>query len=122
MEKNCVFVGIFWAVPSCSGNKWEFYEVKNQYPLSCANSLGFINYPYSHYDKWDDVRSANEPEDCYYYPRGRVLYDVNNKKHRIFADECLDEFNLDEIVRIFEISDFELWRDEHYVSAFSNSH
>ncbi|MCH5156235.1 MAG: MBL fold metallo-hydrolase [Clostridiales bacterium] len=115
-------VGIFWAVPDKYEGGWNFYEVVKSYELSAANSLGFIDYPYSHYEKWDDVRSANETPDCYHYPRGRVLYDTKQNKHRIFADECLDEYDLQEIVELFEIEDFELCRDEHYVSSFTKKH
>ena len=119
MKEKLVNVGIFWAVPNKWEGGWSFYEVKKTYQLSDANSLGFIDYPYSHYEKWDDVRSASETDDCYYYPRGRVLYNVNTGKHRIFADECLDECDLWELIEMFEIEDFELCRDEHYVSVFT---
>ena len=122
MKEKLVNVGIFWAVPNKWEGGWSFYEVKKTYQLSDANSLGFIDYPYSHYEKWDDVRSASETDDCYYYPRGRVLYNVNTGKHRIFADECLDECDLWELIEMFEIEDFELCRDEHYVSVFTQKH
>lgn len=112
-------VGIFWAVPNTWEGGWNFYEVVKSYELSAANSFGFIDYPYSHYDKWDDVRSASQTPDCYHYPRGRVLYDTKSSKHRIFADECLDKYDLQELIELFEIEDFELCRDEHYVSAFT---
>ena len=115
-------VGIFWAVPNTWDGGWNFYELVKSYELSAANSLGFIDYPYSHYEKWDDVRSEGETPDCYHYPRGRVLYDTNQNKHRIFADECLDEYDLQELVGPFEIEDFKLCRDEHYVSAFTRKH
>lgn len=121
MEKM-INVGIFWAVPNEYEGGWSFYEIKKTYPLSSANSLGFIDYPYSHYEKWDDVRSANETPDCYHYPRGRVLYDTKQGKHRIFADECLDEYDLYELLELYEIEDFELCRDEHYVSTFTKKH
>ena len=115
-QDRLVQVGIFWAIRA-NGN-WNFCEIKKSYPLSSANSLGFIDYPYSHYDKWDDVRSGSENSDCYFYPRGRVLYDTNSGKHRIFADGCLDELNLQQVVELFEIDDYELCRDEHYVCHF----
>ena len=115
-------VGIFWAVPNKYEGGWDFYEIKKTYPISVANALGFIDYPYSHYDKWDDVRSASETPDCYHYPRGRVLYDVKQGRHRIFADECLNEYDLYELVELFEIKEFELCRDEHYVSAYTKKH
>lgn len=119
MKEKTVQVGIFWAVPDEYDGGWNFYEVKKSYPVSAANALGFIDYPYSHYNKWDDVRSLSETDDCYYYPRGRVLYDVNQNKHRIFADECLGEYALQEIIELFEIENYELCRDEHYVSTFT---
>lgn len=122
MEDKLVQVGIFWAVPDDLEGGWYFYEIRKAYPLSAANTLGFIDYPYSHYDKWDDIRSTSETDDCYYYPRGRVLYDVNQSKHRIFADKCLDEFALQGIIELFEIENFELCRDEHYMSAFTEKH
>ena len=118
-ESKFVNVGIFWAVPDKYEGGWNFYEIIKSYELSAANSLGFIGYPYSHYEKWDDVRSASETLDCYYYPRGRVLYDTKQSKHRIFADECLDEYDLYELLELFDIEEFELCRDEHYVSAFT---
>lgn len=65
------------------------------------------------------MRSSGETTDCYHYPRGRVIYDANHDKHRIFADECLDEFDLQDIVELFDVEDYRLYRDEHYVSAFT---
>lgn len=118
MEEKWVYVGIFWAMPSIMGEYgWEFCEIRKKYPLSAANDLGFIDYPYSHYEKWDDAVGSSERKDCYYYPRGRVLYNVNTKKHRIFADECLSEFDLFELADLFEMEEYEVCRDEHYVST-----
>lgn len=114
-----VQAGIFWAVPEKEKGGWGFYVIKKAYPVSYANASGFIDYPFSHYEKWDDVKSGGETDDCYRYPRGRVIYDANNKRHRVFADECLNEYDLQEIIELFEITDFELCRDEHYASAFS---
>ena len=119
MEEKTVYVGIFWALPNESDGGWNFYEVKKSYPISAANALGFIDYPFSHYDKWDDVHSHGETDDCYFYPRGRVIYNVNIGNHRVFADRCLDEYAMQDIIELFEIENYELCRDEHYVSAFT---
>ena len=118
MEEKIVQVGVFWAVPNASG--WGFYEVKKAYPVSSADALGFIDYPFSHYDKWEDVRSNGDVDDCYYYPRGRVIYDTKQNAHRIFADEALSECDLEEVLEAFAIEAYALYRDEHYVSAFTN--
>ena len=123
MEKLFVHVGIFWAVPK-KGGGWEFRTCEKSYPFSSAeqfaNPVGFIDYPYSHYDEWDDARHVGDSKDCYFYPRGRILYDVNRGIHRVFADECLNLDDLEELRMIFDIDYIELCRDEHYVSAFTH--
>lgn len=123
MKEKLVYVGIFWAIPSknvnSNGIHWNFIEDKKLYPVSSADSNGFINYPYSHYVEWDGIGAISSLKDCYYYPRGRVLYNAKTNRHRIFADECLSESDLLKIVDLFEIEDYEIARDEHYVSAFT---
>lgn len=115
-------VGIFWAIPDKIFGQ-SVLEVHKGYYKSQANSLGFINYPYSHFEVWnDEVKGLGD--DCYYYPRGRVLYDCNSGKHRIYADECVSNEVIEEVVELFDIEDYELCRDEHYVCRFctSNKH
>lgn len=109
-------VGIFWAIPDKIFGQ-SVLEFKKSYYTSEADSNGFINYPYSHYEAWyDDVSGLGD--DCYKYPRGRVIYDAKRGKHRIFADECVWQSTIDEIAELFEIEDYELCRDEHYVCSF----
>ena len=109
-------VGIFWVIPDKIFGQ-SVVEFKKSYYTSEADSNGFINYPYSHYDAWnDDVNGLGD--DCYKYPRGRVIYDAKRGRHRIFADECVWQSTVDKIVELFEIEDYELCRDEHYVRAF----
>ena len=122
MEEKLINVGIFWAFPTKVDGVWDFCEAKKSYPKSSANALRFIEYPYTHYEKWDDVASSVEPHDCDYYPRGRVIYDTNLNRHLIFADECLDEFCLQDIAELFGAENFILCRDEHYVSEFTKKH
>ena len=122
--EDFIRVGIFWAIPDRENGGWEFRVCQKSYPSSAAkqlaSSVGFIDYPYSHYDAWDDARHESEPEDCYFYPRGRILYDVNHARHRIFADECLSLGDLDELIDFYDIGDVELCRDEHYVSVYTH--
>lgn len=109
-------VGIFWAIPDKIFGQ-SILEFKKSYYTSEADANGFINYPYSHYDVWDDEVSGLG-DDCYKYPRGRIIYDAKRGKHRIFADECVWQSTIDEIVELFEIEDYDLCRDEHYVCSF----
>ena len=122
MEERWVYVGIFWAIPSkcvdLYGTQWDFIEEKKLYPISSADSGGLIDYPYSHFTAWDDMGAIANGVDCYFYPRGRVLYNARADKHYIFVDERLSKFDLLEIVDSFEIEDYEIVRDEQYVSTF----
>lgn len=113
-------VGIFWAIPDRVLGQ-RVLEFKKSYYTSEADSNGFINYPYSHYEAWDDGVTGLG-DDCYKYPRGRVIYDAKRGKHRIFADECVLQSTIDEIVKLFDIEDYELCRDEHYVCSFCAFH
>ena len=109
-------VGIFWAIPDKIFGQ-ILLETHKSFFTSQADANGFINYPYSHYEFWDDgVKGLGD--DCYKYPRGRVIYDTKRGKHRIYADECVRQSTIDEIVKLFEIEDYELCRDEHYVCRF----
>ncbi|MDE7330447.1 MAG: hypothetical protein K2N30_05125 [Clostridia bacterium] len=106
-------VGIFWAIPDKVIGQ-SALEVHKSYCESEANSLGFINYPYSHYEVWDgEVKGLGD--DCYRYPRGRVIYDAKRGKHKIFADKCISQLLIDEIAELLEIKNYKLCRDGHYV-------
>ena len=106
-------VGIFWAVPDKVFGQ-TVLEVHKSFNINEADVNGFINYPYSHYEVWDDeVKGLGD--DCYRYPRGRVIFDVNKNKHLIYADNCINTETIEEIVEISDINDYELCRDEHYV-------
>ncbi len=119
MEDKLVYVGIFWAIPN-EIDEGSVLEFKKGYYTNEADGRGFINYPYSHFKVWDDeVKSLGD--DCCKYPRGRVLYDVNRDRHRIFADECVSQEAIDEIAELFDIENYELCRDEHYVCASCSS-
>lgn len=106
-------VGIFWAVPDGLGGQ-SALEFSKWFMPSEANSAGFINYPYSHFEMWDE-EVKGWGNDCYKYPRGRVIYDCNRNKHMIYADECVKNELIDELIQLYEIENYELLRDEHYV-------
>ncbi|MDE6028834.1 MAG: hypothetical protein K2F90_00755 [Clostridiales bacterium] len=115
MELKMVSVGIFWVIPDeVSGQR--ILEFKKDYGVSDADRNGFINYPYSHYETWCGVNGLGG--DCYKYPRGRVIYNAKLGKHRIFADECVWQSTIENIAKLFDIEDYELYRDEHYVCSF----
>ena len=84
---NIITTGIFWAIPDKITGQ-SVLEVHKSFYINEADGNGFINYPYSHYEVWDDeVRGLGD--DCYRYPRGRVIFNVNSNKHLIYADKCI---------------------------------
>lgn len=113
MEDKIIQVGIFWAVPDEKGGQSVLHRSK-RCELGEADSLGFINYRYSHFEIWDYLR-GKRTEDCYRYPRGRVLFDVKADKHVIYADRCISDEAIKKVVELFEIEGYELRGDEHYV-------
>ena len=115
MSEKIVQVGVFWAIPD-RDFKQRLLEFHKGYYTSEADSNGFINYLSSHYDVWnDEVRGLGD--DCYKYPRGRVLYNANSGKHRIFADKCILPSTIEEVAKLFDIENYELCYDEHYVCS-----
>lgn len=113
-ESELINVGIFWAIPDKVLGQ-SILEFHKSFYLNETDRNGFINYPYSHYEVWDnEVKGLGD--DCYKYPRGRVIFDANNNnKHLIYADKCVSLSAIDEIVELLEIIKYELREDEHYV-------
>lgn len=107
-------VGIFWAVPNGFGGQSALEFSKNCVKEQ-ANSLGFVNYPYSHFEIWDEVGAGLSEDNCYRFPRGRVIFDTNRNRHLIYADKCVLKNVIDELITLYGIDDYELLRDEHYV-------
>lgn len=116
MRNKIIKVGIFWVIPDKDFGQ-SVLEVCKSYCDNEADKNGFINYPYSHYEVWDEeVKGLGG--DCYKYPRGRVIYDAKNNKHLIYADKCVSPSAIDEVVELFEIENYRICRDEHYVCSF----
>lgn len=119
MENKLIQVGIFWAIPDKVFGQ-SLLEVHKSYYESQADGNGFINYPYSHYEVWDE-EGKGLGDDCYKYPRGRVIYDTKSAKHLVYADERVLQSVIDQVVESFGIEDYELRRDEHYACGHYGS-
>lgn len=120
MSDELIKCGIFWAVPNGPEGGQSAVEFSKSFTVSEANCAGFINYPYSHFEKWEDAGEPLAKLDCYHFPRGRVIFDINRNKHMIYADECVSDEVIDEIVELYKIENYELLCDEHYVCPNCN--
>ena len=115
MYEKIVNAGIFWTIHDKVIGQ-SLLEFHKSYYTSEADINGFVNYPYSHFEVWEDeVKGLGD--DCYKHPRGRVLYDVNLGKHKIYCDKHVDLQIIDEVIKLFDIDDYEICYDEHYVCA-----
>lgn len=79
--------------------------------------------PVSHLDVWDKkyVGIYRKPYD--YYPRGRVVYRYKEGIFVVYADRCIDEKGISDVLKTFDIEDlnYRIERtDEHYVCKTCN--
>lgn len=75
----------------------------------------FINGPMGH-DRLFDNQFGDKSKTIEYfdYPRGRVVYNTATKKHILYIDRCIRSMAA-EIAREFDIIDYDVQGDEHYV-------
>ena len=115
-------VGIFFIVnDSIIADK-----VSNE--LATKNEL-FIEHG-EHYHFWLNLIPSTKTEVAFkshsydYYPRGRVVIDIQSNKISLFADRCLDTTTIKQIIKNFEIlsDQVQVRSDEHYQCHSCNSH
>ncbi|WP_151900471.1 hypothetical protein [Sulfurimonas hydrogeniphila] len=95
-------IGIFWIYNS----KIYFKTVKID-AVKVIN--GFIDSNFSHYQVWDEISLQNKDFYLYEYeevPRGRVVYDVDNKQYIVYSNEDIINSNESKsfIINAFDLS------------------
>ena len=102
-------VGIFWFV------RKKFLSVIQQREDSELSAVtGKVDSDYSHYDTWDVFGGAFPYADFATYPRGRVMYDLNNGRYIVYSDRCIPDRFIDEYARQNGLVPYVIERDEHY--------
>jgi hypothetical protein len=74
-------VGIFWIFP----NQLLAFGL----PYTAGEKYGdFINIPDGHYETWEKLKKASGklPEDYTSYPRGRIVYRINDQKFLMYLN------------------------------------
>lgn len=77
----------------------------------------------SHYDIWDEKYDKIHSKPYDYFPRGRVVYQYKENKYILYADKCIDEKAIKDIVKIFGIENESIninRTDAHYVCKGCN--
>lgn len=103
-----IVTGIYWVVgKNILFDKHIFFidEIKNK---------GYIDYPSSHFEKWDVLGSAYPCFDFATYPRGRLLYNLENKTYILYVDKCILPGTIEQIIDIFGI------RQELHIIAYDS--
>ncbi|HQC55291.1 MAG TPA: hypothetical protein PKX91_06185 [Clostridia bacterium] len=128
MEIN---VGIFWQVNGeliykkqnvkVTGYIVEYFsEGSEKFTVQLGGikeTTNAIDSTFSHDDVWAlEYEKIYGKEYCY-YPRGRILYKLDDKRHIIYVDNCTTANNVQKLVKIFDIEDgkYIIDRDSHYL-------
>jgi hypothetical protein len=109
------FVGLFYVV---NGKMYWEGEPMNKAP----SDGGLKTYRKSHYEYWVGDLHRLRPElkqfDCYYFPRGRVVFHEDRKQYELLADKCIlqDEDTVSRIISAMNLprSMLEIKSDPHY--------
>lgn len=109
-------VGIFFVV-----NKkilYEFIDIKN------AEVYGeFKVYNGSHYEVWSEKYETIYKKSFDYFPRGRVVYNFEIDTYILYADKCINENVLEDIMDSFGLKNKKVRIDKtdmHYVCSKCN--
>lgn len=105
-------VGIFWFI---NNNVTGFKSVVS---LLRVDSVGMIDSDFEHVRDWGKLNISDVEYE--YFPRGRVIFDTNIKKHIVYLDEKLNTLLIrGKICDFFDIRNGEnvvFKKDSHYVS------
>lgn len=107
-------VGIFFVVSD------SIVTDKISRELATRNEL-FAEYG-EHYNFWLQLIPSSKSEFSFkshaydYYPRGRVVLDIQSNKYSLFIDRCIRTSSVHEIVDMFGLSSeqIQIRYDEHY--------
>lgn len=95
-----------------------FFYVDNKFLIhKCDNNEAekfgnFLNYPESHMDIWNKYYENKYFVDFDYYPRGRVVYNIEENIYYIYHDKCIKD--LSEIIKLIENENYKVLKDYHY--------
>ena len=112
-EADVPQVGIFWILPDGLLAFGVPYPEGEKYG-------DFLNTPDGHYETWEKLRkiSGKLPEDYTAYPRGRIVYRINDQKFLVYMNrKHLNNTRIREsIVREFQLlaDHVEFIHDRHY--------
>lgn len=108
-----VKVGIFWAI---GGKVYPYIEERETNKLGTREKLsGKIDSDYEHFTAWDfDLAKKFPTADFATFLRGRVMFDIKENRHIIYADRCITDKELKCVENLFQTINAKICGDEHY--------
>lgn len=108
-----VKVGIFWAM---GGKVYPYFEEREVDNLNERGKIsGKIDSDFEHFTTWDKELTKKFPyADFATFPRGRVMFEINENRHIIYADKCITGEEEARIEALFQTINAKVCRDEHY--------
>lgn len=103
-------VGIFWYINNCL-----FPIVQYSEKSELSDLTEKVDSDLSHIVCWDIFFGDVSPDiDYSTFPRGRVLYDLREKRYIFYADVCIPNSVISEYAIKTETLPFVIERDDHY--------
>lgn len=98
------------------GQIYPSIEERETDKLSGREKLsGKIDSSFEHYVTWDfELAKKFKGADFATYPRGRVMFDTQDRHHIVYADECITGETVEQIEVLFQTISAKVCRDEHY--------
>lgn len=79
----------------------------------------------SHYNVWHEKYYKIYKREYDYFPRGRIVYKYKEDEYILYADRCIDETGIKEILKTFDIEGHQVKvdrTDTHYVCKGCNKY
>ncbi len=108
-----VNVGIFWAIDRKI--LFSIQEKSTKELSDRAKTTKKLDSDFQHYKEWGRVSGGKYPDaDFATYPRGRAMFDLDEKSHLIYLDTCINQKEIERIAEIFAIIKYKTAYDDHY--------
>ena len=108
-------IGIFWVIEGEVYASKEILTKKRILEDKRGAMTGIIDSNFSHFEEWEKGLQTKYPQaDFAVYPRGRVVYSLQEQTFILFLDECITNAQVRKIVTLFGLSAYRIDYDEHY--------
>lgn len=102
-------VGIYWYIDNCF-----FPIMQNSGESEISSITGKIDSDFSHRTCWDVLFQTSGNVDYATFPRGRVMYDLKEKRYVFYSDVCIPNNVLSDYAKENNMIPFIIARDDHY--------